>query len=46
MGLGGLIKKLIIIAFLTAVIYVAVEYFPDLYEAFKTKFMDKAVTAP
>lgn len=43
MGLGGLIKKLLVVAFLTAVIYFAATYYPVLYEMFKTQFMDKAV---
>ena len=43
MGIGRLIKILLSILFLTAFCYFLVVYFPDLYDAFKTKFMDKTV---
>ncbi|MDP6627691.1 MAG: hypothetical protein QGG50_07300 [Methanopyri archaeon] len=43
MGIGRPIKMLLVILILTMFIYFLVFYFPDLYDAFKTRFMDKAV---
>ncbi len=36
-------KILLAILFLTLFCYFLVVYFPDLYDAFKTRFMDKVV---